>query len=155
MSKAEDFIKSFVGHRSSTLQLANKIEDASFRPWEKAMPAGELFIHMANATLMFATAVSEGVIVRPTPPAEKLDFTNMTVVRAELEKKTEAALEVLRNLPDSAMERLVDTTSIFGQQLPGNLVLMIMRDHEIHHKGQLFIYARMTGVEQLPPISAR
>ncbi len=28
--------------------------------------------------------------------------------------------------------------------------LLAMYDHEIHHKGQLFIYARLVGVKDVP-----
>ncbi|WP_235841960.1 DinB family protein [Neobacillus fumarioli] len=32
----------------------------------------------------------------------------------------------------------------------GKTFLTMMYDHEIHHKGQLFVYARMAGVKVLP-----
>ncbi|SIC68051.1 Uncharacterised protein [Mycobacteroides abscessus subsp. abscessus] len=34
--------------------------------------------------------------------------------------------------------------------MPGIVLLENAKDHEIHHKGQLFTYARLAGIEKLP-----
>jgi uncharacterized damage-inducible protein DinB len=155
MSKAEEFVSSFMGHRASTLQLAEKIQDASFRPWEKALTAGELFGHMASAGLLFSNSVAQGAVVRPNPPAEKPDLSDMIVVRELLKQQTNETIALLQGLPDSAFDTLIDASAMFGREVPGGFLLAILRDHEIHHKGQLFVYARMTGVQEMPPIAVR
>ncbi|WP_182914758.1 DinB family protein [Paenibacillus thiaminolyticus] len=33
---------------------------------------------------------------------------------------------------------------------PRSKLVWLIIDHEIHHKGQLFVYARILGVQELP-----
>jgi len=33
---------------------------------------------------------------------------------------------------------------------PREKLLVLANDHEVHHKGQLYVYARMLGAEQVP-----
>jgi len=35
-------------------------------------------------------------------------------------------------------------------KMPGMVLLESGKDHEIHHKGQLFTYARLLGIKSLP-----
>lgn len=37
-----------------------------------------------------------------------------------------------------------------GFRATGRTLLLMMFEHEIHHKGQLMLYARMVGVKDLP-----
>ncbi|MEK4357699.1 DinB family protein [Paenibacillus sp. FSL M7-1455] len=50
-------------------------------------------------------------------------------------------------IQDEQLEKELEFNGYIGT---GRLWLETAKDHEIHHKGQLFTYARMIGVEKLP-----
>lgn len=44
----------------------------------------------------------------------------------------------------------MDLTNLFGMKLSGRQLLQLAMDHEIHHKGALFVYVRALGHTELP-----
>jgi uncharacterized damage-inducible protein DinB len=71
----------------------------------------------------------------------------MDDVRKIVREYTEKTKKDLQTLTDDHLDQTVQWGPYHA---PGKMWLDIMRDHEIHHKGQLFVYARMVGMEQLP-----
>ncbi len=149
MSKAEQFVAGWLRHREVTVELVDMISDDSldFKPWEGAMTLGELVTHIVNSATWFSSAIKNGQM---TKPPEKPQITSMAQLKQYVHDATAEAKATLLSLTDEQLETVLDTTKIFGAQLPGKMLLAGMRDHEIHHKGQLFVYARMTGVENPP-----
>lgn len=148
MSQGEKFAKLFLSHRTVVEDILQKVPDDKFdlKPWPGALSLGELAVHMADSAQRFAGWVKSG-------SAEKFEsLTDWTpdAVRTYVHERTEQTVEAMKSTSDEAMEALVQTKQLFGVDLPGKVLLNSMRDHEIHHKGQLFVYARMAGVEEMP-----
>ncbi len=148
MSKAAQFVDSWLRHRLVTVELVDMVDDDSlnFKPWDGAMTLGELAIHIVTGGILFGNAVKNGVLGK----SEKPPISSMRELKKFVHEETEKAKEILLSITDEQMESQVDVTKLFGTHLQGKVLLAAMRDHEIHHKGQLFVYARMTGVQNPP-----
>lgn len=149
VSKAETFISQFMTHRTVLLDLINTLsdKDIDFRPWDGAMSTGDLIWHMLSSGRSFAEAAATGQFVRYS---DKPAFQTIADIRAAAEEYTNKTLEVIRTMSDEQFAQDIDMTKVFGRAIPAGVLLHMLRDHEIHHKGQLFVYARICGVEQLP-----
>lgn len=152
MSKAASFAESWLNHRLITLKLLGQIKDEhlSYRPWEKALTLQELALHIFTSANFFINTVKAGAI---SPRQEEPIVKTAEELRALAHELTEKSRTTLSSLPDETFTALVDMTQLIGKNVPGEAVLQLMRDHEIHHKGQLFTYVRSVGVETVPPFT--
>ena len=139
--------KNWLKHRRILEELLKTIkeEDAAFKPWDGAMSLGELALHIAGWGNTFITLVKTGEFSKPEP----IHFQTMTQVREAVRQLTEKTLATYSSLTLEELEA-VQTFPLSNFQLSGKEYLKIIHDHEVHHKGQLYIYARMTGVEKVP-----
>lgn len=147
MSEAtERLVRLFLMHRQVTQELADRMPDdrVDFKPWDGAKTFGELVTHMATAHRMFVTIARGETWRRPDPASLPKD---LPAIRALLRETTEKDVADIRNLSDEQLDARV--TGIMNLTMPASSWLHSGRDHEIHHKGQLFVYVRMNGVE--PP----
>ncbi|WP_147535181.1 DinB family protein [Bacillus marasmi] len=150
MSKAKQFVDSWMVHRAVTEELIEFVsdKDLDFKPWADAMSLKKLILHMITSADLFATAAKEGAIIDQSGAGSEIQTAEaLKQFAREVSSKTTATFE---NLSDNQFDELIDLTSFFGTKLPGHVLLQMTRDHEIHHKGQLFTYLRMIGKENLP-----
>ncbi len=149
MTSAKQFLESWNRHRLVTVELVDLIgeEHLNFKPWDGAMTLGELVIHMMTSGTWFTSAVTSGVLGKP---GDKPEISTMADLKKYVHETTDATNAVLSSLTDEQMDKLIDATKVFKVNMPAIVLLSAMRDHEIHHKGQLFVYARMTGVQNPP-----
>ncbi len=70
-------------------------------------------------------------------------------VRAYVERCHAESMAIFRTLTDADLERLCETPA--GAKLPVGKWLRLMIEHEIHHRGQLYMALGILGVET-PPI---
>lgn len=136
-------------HRLVGNEIIDMVSDEhlDFRPWEGAMTLKELALHIVFSTHKFAETVQLGTTVSSTVEKEVNTAEELKQLVHEVTEKTKTILE---GLTEEKLKAVVDATRVIGTYLPGTSLLHIMRDHEIHHKGQLFVYARMIGLENLP-----
>jgi uncharacterized damage-inducible protein DinB len=150
MSESQIFTNIWLRHRLVGNEIVDMLSDEhlSFRPWEKAMTLKELVLHMLYSADMFTGAVKEGAFVpsEGSPP----DVQTAEELKQLVQELTAKTRETIESLSDEQLSAIVDLTKLFGAKMPGKSLLHVMRDHEIHHKGQLFVYARMIGLEHLP-----
>lgn len=146
MAKQNDFITGWYNHRKVLLALLDTVRDEhlQYKPWEKAMSLSGLVLHINGAMSMFANTVKNGEF---TPPAAPKPFESIEELKAIVHADTEATKAVLEGLPDEQLEGIVEFK---GLKMPGIALLENGKDHEIHHKGQLFTYLRLLGIEELP-----
>ncbi|CAM3883765.1 DinB family protein [Cohnella lubricantis] len=146
MTNVNEFMRSWLSHRKVLHQMLEEVstEQLSLRPWEKAMSVSELAQHIAGAMGMFAETVKNGAF---TPGAPAKEIATADELRAIVSAETEKAEATLRSLTEEQLSRSVD---FFGRSVPGHTLLQEAKDHEIHHKGQLFVYLRQAGIEKLP-----
>jgi uncharacterized damage-inducible protein DinB len=148
MSRTKQFVRYFLAHRSFTIELINKIEKEhyDYKPTPTSMSAKELITHMLFAFYRFAKTAKSG---DPTLFREKIEETETDLQRLA-EMYTEKTRRLLESLTDEDFDCVLDLTKIFGVQLSVAQFLQSAMDHEIHHKGQLFVYVREMGYTELP-----
>lgn len=143
-------MQSFIQHWNTHREVLHKLVDlnqeglAEFIPWDGSMSYGELALHIAGAMEMFANTVVRGEF---TPPQANHEWTTMEDVRNLVHRYTESTSSLLASINE---EQLQQEIALFGQKAPGFAILTRALDHEIHHKGQLFTFARVAGVSELP-----
>jgi uncharacterized damage-inducible protein DinB len=151
MSKAQAFLHNWLRHRLVLVELVNAFpeEHLDYKPYEKAMSLKELVLHTVMSADSFIETVKRGELVR-SYELGKPQVETMEDLRKLVHDVTEKNKTDITGLSEEAFVKLVDVSKIFGTSLSGEAILHIMRDHEIHHKGQLFVYARLIGMEEVP-----
>lgn len=148
MGKADTYAKKWLRHRTVLLDLLDRIPEdkVDFKPWEKAMSLSELALHIATGGDWFVTAVKTGKFGKPSE--EKAG--SITELKSKVRELTDKTQKDIESLTDEQLDAIVSAQHVLGFDAPGKVFLDAMREHEIHHKGQLFVYARLVGVEDMP-----
>jgi uncharacterized damage-inducible protein DinB len=117
-----------------------------WRPAETAMTLGKLMNHLWISEWGLVEAAINGSL-----PAE----------RPELKKNTEDLIatfdkshkEMVAKVSTLTPEQLAEEISPFGadRKVTRKAVLYALHEHEIHHRGQLYVYLRILGCE-IPPL---
>jgi uncharacterized damage-inducible protein DinB len=122
-----------------TLRLMELAPDDKYdwKPHETSMTLGALLNHFPQAESGLIEAVMTGVFPR--------DFTNYETTHeliAAFKDSHEKAVAKIKSIPDEAWDEQV---SPFGpdRSFPRLDLLSINLEHEIHHRGQLYVYLRM------------
>ncbi|WP_078546862.1 DinB family protein [Litchfieldia alkalitelluris] len=146
MENLNGFIGSWMSHRKALMELLDVVdsEHLNYKPWEDAMSFSELVIHITSSMDMFAQTVKSGEF---TPPKELKSFATLDDLKLIVQSETEETTTILQSLNSEQLSQLIE---FYGMNLPGMTLLENAKDHEIHHKGQIFTYARMTGAQNLP-----
>lgn len=141
-------VSHFLSHRSVTNELVKKIEESNFdyKPTETSMSAKELVTHMYTSFYKFIKAAKEG---NGSPFMEKFDNSHLSLNQVG-ETFTEKSIELLESLTEEDLNRDIDMSKIFGFHLTGRQMVQMGIEHEIHHKGNLFVYVREMGHTDLP-----
>ncbi|GGE33473.1 hypothetical protein GCM10011391_10170 [Pullulanibacillus camelliae] len=154
MGQVEAFMQEWLRHRRVLEELLQpiKTEHMDFKPWDNAMTLSELTLHVAYWSKAFVTLVKTGVndfakLVAEEPRASV--YQTMDEIRQTVSQWTEETKQAFSTLRPEDLE-VVNVSQHPNFRGPRKLFLQMMRDHEIHHKGQLFIYARMVGVKEVP-----
>ena len=143
-----DFVTHFLSHRSVTNALVAKIEESNYgsQPTETSMSAEKLVTHMYTSYYKFIKTVKEG---NGSPFLAKLEESNKSLVQLG-EEYTEKTKELLASLTEEELAREIDMSKIFGMNVTGQLLVQMAIEHEIHHKGNLYVYVREMGHTDLP-----
>ena len=107
---------------------------------EQAWSINTLVGHMAGARLYFASAYRGEGWISPLPP----DVSRRDLWCAALEESGRALHAALAETPAAWLQRKVEMIDS-GGALSGWRVLMIMLEHDIHHRSQIDTYAGMNG----------
>lgn len=141
-----DFLRFFEGvHRRAVRDVAALPSEAD--GWapasgegEKAWSINTLVGHMAGARLYFASAYRGDGWISPAPP----DVSRRALWVPALEASFERFRGLLLSTPDAWLDRKVQTIdSEYG--LSGWRILMMMAEHDIHHRSQIDTYAGLNG----------
>lgn len=146
MKRSEVFIYSFLSHRKVTEKLVEKIGEDNYlyKPTETSMSAQTLVLHMLTSFYHFACAAAKTPPIDPYADEEEINLKKLTKIY------TEETVKVLQSMSDEDFTKEVDLTKIIGIMLPADQVLQMAIEHEIHHKGNLFVYVRGMGHTDLP-----
>ena len=144
--KKSAIIKYWRNVRALPLEVLDRFPESqmSFRPAKSIRTAAEQFDHILAVELYIRKGLTEnawGPV--PTPGL------GISTKKGLLEKLTwehEETGRVLRMLPESSFEGFYQTR--FGR-LSGEGIIYLGIDEEIHHRGNLYTYLRLMGIE--PP----
>ncbi|MDT8861397.1 DinB family protein [Alkalihalobacillus sp. MEB130] len=146
MSKNSHFKGYFLSHRLITNELINKIdkEHYDFKPTETSMSAKELVVHMLTSFYQFASAAAKQAPKPLHDEKAEIDLANLATLY------TDETVKIFESLTDEQFDEIIDLTAILGVKLPAEQIINLAIDHEINHKGNLFVYVREMGHTDLP-----
>lgn len=147
MSQVLALKSEWLGHRNVLPDLLDRLADdqITFMPWEGAMTLGALTVHIVTSTNFFLQAIKSGTFERPTP----LEYATLADVKRIVQEYTAQSQALYDSLSDADLEEVLEAP-FMGIKAPKAAFLGMLRDHEVHHKGQLFVYTRMAGVKEMP-----
>lgn len=145
----EPFLKYFSGIRERTMRVARLIPadkiDWSCAPGKFTL--GDLLRHLAvTERYMWAENV-QGRPSRYTTHGKELAATYEEVM-ALMEKLHSESMEVFSRLTDADLQRKCATPA--GTEIQTAKWLRAMVEHEIHHRGQIYLYLGMLDVPTQP-----
>ena len=161
MIRLESVLNSWKSIREDTAQAVEDFSRHSldYKPAADLMSFGELARHILEATHMGTAMLLDGTN-RATPQFQEKINSYM----AEL-PKTETAEELARELRKSFNTRAGElsvrpadfyageVTRFDGEKATRLEVLQMMKEHELTHRSQLFMYLRLNGI--VPPNTRR
>lgn len=116
---------------------------------ENAWSINVIVGHMAGSRLYFASAYRGDGWISPPPP----DTSSRKRWVSELEASAARLRETLAGTPDDWLQRKVEMIDTEAS-LSGWRVLMMMIEHDIHHRSQIDTYAGLNGWD-VPDIYGR
>lgn len=116
---------------------------------ENAWSINQIVGHMAGSRLYFASAYRGEGWLSPKPP----DVSRREHWLPSLEQSATKLRAALQDTPDDWLTRKVEMIDTDGA-LSGWRILMMMLEHDIHHRSQLDTYAGLNGWD-VPQIFGR
>jgi uncharacterized damage-inducible protein DinB len=147
LNDIEAFIRFFHGQRRRTQWVVDVFpeERASWRPWPGEMSVAEILCHVAAAHMMYATVIAENRWEIDDYEAAAASWKSALVY---FDKKTEGALDLIRDFPDRVLTEERRRPSDAGLSIPVWRLVMLMVEHEIHHRAQLESYLMLCNLRQ-------
>ncbi|MDI3411291.1 DinB family protein [Bacillus sonorensis] len=148
MARKNSIIQEFLSHRTVTEELIQKIDEKhlDYKPTETSMSAKELAVHILDSFYKFALTAKEGNASAFKQKAEVPDTSLADLAKTYTEKTN----QLLESFTDDELEREIDLTTTFGMKVTAEQLIQFAIGHEIHHKGNLFVYVREMGHTDLP-----
>ncbi|SDO00469.1 DinB family protein [Alkalicoccus daliensis] len=147
MKKDNKYYKEkFLSHRKVTRSLVNKIPEAhlNHKPTATAMTAEELIMHTLDITHHIICLAAQR-------PYQKLYCDTEKVSLLELvDRYTDTSVKLLEGIDEEMMQHPIDASQTLGIKAPAWRLVEIAVEHEINHKGNLFVYVREMGYNHLP-----
>lgn len=149
MHGIETFLSWFENVRGRTERVLDAVppEHLEWRPAERAFSFGDLIRHIAaTERWMFA----ENAVGRPSRyPGHGEDLARgWDATREYLRRMHAEAMEIFSGLDDESFSRRCTTPG--GASLPVWKWLRAMAEHEVHHRGQIYLMLRLLGVTSPP-----
>lgn len=149
IESVESFLEYWSSVRGRTLRVVRSIppEHLEWTYQEGKFTLGDLIRHMAALQrFMFA----ENVAGRPSRyPGHGPELASgFDEVLAFLERMDQETREILLGLPPDRLEESCETPG--GAQLRVWKWLRAMVEHEVHHRGQIYLYLGLLGVSTPP-----
>jgi uncharacterized damage-inducible protein DinB len=142
---SQQFLESWQGHRALTRRVIDAFPDDKL--FTHAVGGMRPFSGLAMEFIGMAVPTLQGVITGKWAQYAEAKATT----KAELLRMWDAATAEIDKLwPKIPAERFQEVDTAFGQwKMPIYDLLLYVRDNEIHHRGQGYVYLRSLGIE--PP----
>lgn len=142
----QTFLRYFEGVNKRAMRDIAALPDAA-NGWtpetgegEKAWSINKLVGHMCGSRLYFASAYSGTGWISPRPP----DVSKREQWLPALQASFDEFQAKLAGTPEEWLERRVDMIDS-DATLPGWRLLLMMMEHDIHHRSQIDTYAGING----------
>ncbi|MEF2276852.1 DinB family protein [Deinococcus sp. YIM 134068] len=147
MNPAELHARTFEMHREALIDLYGQLpeEHGNFRAWEGGMSLIGQADHLAGSSTMLLGMIAGQAPERPAPGTGS---ASVAEVRERLRQTTDHVAAALRALSPEDLSRRVPAFG--GREMPVAALIDSLIGHEAHHKGQVWVMARMVGVK--PPM---
>lgn len=143
------FLKYFSGIRERTMSVARLVPPDKI-DWSCAagkFTLGDLLRHLAVTERYMWAENIQGKPSRYTSHGKELADSYGSVI-ALMEKLHTESMEIFARLTDADLQRKCSTPA--GTEIRTAKWLRAMVEHEIHHRGQIYLYLGMLGVPTQP-----
>ena len=143
--ETERFVSNWNRIHKQTARALRAVPDdqMDWQPREGMFTMRQLVRHIPEAEAALARTVLAGSMQKV-----QLDVDNLSVAEiADLFDRQHQ--ELVEEISKLTQEQLHEEIEAFGRRMRRSILLWGMTEHEIHHRGQLFTYLRLVGVE--PP----
>lgn len=142
-------LKTRLAHaKASTLQMARDMPEAkyAYKPTPEEMTFRAQLLHMAqNITWLTATHLT----TKPNPLTAAMT-QDAGQSKAEVEATVGAAFDyAIEAIGAFDPANLEQSVKFFAGPLSKRQIMMLLNDHQTHHRGQLVVYQRLNGIK--PP----
>ena len=132
-------------HQHTVRLMATAPSDKfDWKTCDSAMTLGELMNHLYLAEAGLTNAALTGKFATAGGPEAK--STTEDVLAAFEKSHEEQVARVAALTPEQLLEEVTPFGEKYGPMTRTSLLHM-MSEHEVHHRGQLYVYLRMLGVE--------
>ena len=143
---SQQFLESWQGHRALTRRVID------------AFPEDKLFAHSIGGMRPFSVLAMEMIGMAVPTLSGVITGTWAQFAEAKATTKAEllemwdrASAEINKLWPTIPAARFQEVDTAFGQwKMPIYDLLLYIRDNEIHHRGQGYVYLRSLGIEPPP-----
>jgi uncharacterized damage-inducible protein DinB len=142
-NRGSHYAQSFLMHRGALIDLLETLppDKVDFTAWESGMSFLSSVNHLVgSSTRMLAKALSK-------TPDVIVPSSDWNTALANLKSNTQQVAETLSSLTEDQLDH---TITNFGREMPAYMVFGFIAEHEAHHKGQMWLMARMAGLN--PPM---
>jgi uncharacterized damage-inducible protein DinB len=147
MDSTADFIKYFEGIRRRTLNYIRVVpaDKLDWAPQGGEFTCAEVIRHIMASEVMFVRVATEGRWHYDGHETEQPQGLDDLITL--LESTHTETMEALKQIPDHELDAPREGPG--GQPLKAWRWLMLMAEHEVHHRSQLAVYLSLLGVQ--PP----
>ena len=137
----EGYVRNFLMHRQALQDLLAQIpeEQANFAAWDDGMSFIDLTDHLSGSSTRLFNMM-RGEQPQPVQPSASL-----ADARTRLEGTTDATVQALRGMSNDDLSRVIPAFG--GREMPVRALVDFIIQHEAHHKGQVWMMARMIGIK--------
>jgi len=122
---------------------AAAVGDQNYKPDPNSKTAFELAWHTASSDIWFLDSIASGAFSGSDESGPPANIKKVGDVAAWYEKTFASSLEKVKGLSPDALLKPLNFYNIVTQ--PAVLYLAFLRNHSIHHRGQLSAYLRAMG----------
>jgi uncharacterized damage-inducible protein DinB len=117
-------------------------EGYAFKPDSLAMGFGEQMLHIAdNITSLTERISGERNVFYEKAIKDKLDKAQIIAI---LSKANHHVYDLINNVSDENLNRKIEFR---GKTMTIENIFYLLRDHQVHHRGQCVVYLRLEGIK--------